>query len=177
MTASGYPGAPTSPSTSWTPPASGASRPENDGIELRAHQFCEGLGKEQLERLDGLLATRTFIPGEIIVTAGDPAQEIFLLMRGEVAIVIDLEDGTARRLSTLTPGMTFGETALLGEKRRTANVRGEEEGELRVLTAGDFDELAVTDPALQAALLRNLLAATQEIVGRLTTQVASLSTR
>jgi glutaminase len=157
--------------------ALGATRPENDGIELRAHQFCEGLGKEQLERLDGLLATRTFIPGEIIVTAGDPAQEIFLLMRGEVAIVIDLEDGTARRLSTLTPGMTFGETALLGEKRRTANVRGEEEGELRVLTAGDFDELAVTDPALQAALLRNLLAATQEIVGRLTTQVASLSTR
>ncbi len=98
-------------------------------------------------------------------------------MRGEVAIVIDLEDGTTRRLSTLTPGMTFGETALLGEKRRTANVRGEEEGELRVLTAADFQALSSADPSLQAILLRNLLAATQEIVRRLTTQVASLSAR
>ena len=95
-------------------------------------------------------------------------------MRGEVAIAVDLAGGGSRRLSTLTPGMTFGETALLQRgPRRTAHVRGEEEGELRVLSAQDFDELAGTDPALQAALLRNLLAATHEIVGRLTTQVAS----
>ncbi len=157
--------------------ALGEVRGESDGVALSAHQLCEGLTEEQLARLDALLSTRAFIPGETIVAAGDPAGEIFLLMRGEVAIVVDLTGGGSRRLSTLTPGMTFGETALLGVKRRTAHVRGEEEGELRVLTAAEFDELAVTDPVLQAALLRNLLGATQEIVGRLTTQVASLSAR
>jgi len=157
--------------------ALGAERVGSDGISLAAHQLCEGLDDEQLAHLDRLLDTRKFTPGEAIVTAGEPGGEIFLLMRGEVAIAVDLAGGGSRRLSTLTPGMTFGETALLGEKRRTAHVRGEEEGELRVLSAQDFDELAGTDPALQAALLRNLLAATHEIVGRLTTQVASLSAR
>ena len=57
---------------------------------------------------------------------------------------------------------------------RPASVHAETDGECLALTVADFNRLGAEDPALQAALMRNLLASFYEVIGRMTREVGSL---
>jgi len=152
----------------------GAAAPPGD-VELAEHALCRGLAPEQVQQLDALLSTCAVEPGGRIVREGAPADELYLLMSGEVSVTVPVADGTARRLATLQPGMVFGEAAVLGRARRTADVTADTPTRLRCLPAATFDALADGNPALQAALLHNLLRAAYETLDRLTREVATLS--
>ena len=145
---------------------------ERAAVALDAHSLTRGLSDAHRVELRELLTSRRFEAGDMLVTAGDKADEVFLLMAGEVAVLAN-----DVRLATLLPGAVFGETSLLtdGAAARTADVVAEGSGELFVLTRSQFDALGDTNPALQASLLRELLHACNEVVVRLTRQVAALS--
>ncbi len=139
-------------------------------IALADHHLARGLDAERLAHLEGLLQRHRFTSGELIMAAGDPADEIFLLMAGEVSLRLRLDDGTPRRLATLTPGMSFGELAVLGDEARAAEAVADGDVELAVLDAADFAALRESDPALQAALLTNMLSGAYELVARATAE-------
>ena len=103
--------------------------------------------------------------------AGDAADELFLLLAGEVSI--RLPGGV--RLATLTPGMAFGELAVLDRAPRPVEAIADGAVEVAVLDVGDFEALRDDDPRLQAALLRNMLAGAYRHIGRATAEIASLS--
>ncbi len=142
-------------------------------VALAEHRLARGLDAAKLERLGSVLTPRAFAAGETLFAAGDPAGEIFLLVAGEVTVSIEL-GGERRRLATLTPGLAFGEVALAEVPARPVDVRGESDGECLVLTVAEFDRLGETDPALQTALMRNLLVSFYETIGRLTREIGSL---
>ena len=98
-------------------------------------------------------------------------------MAGDVSVTIPAEDGSARRLATLQPGMIFGEAAVLGRAKRTADVIADVPSRLLTLSAATFEDLGRTDPALQAALLHNPLRGAYETVDRLTREVARSAAR
>jgi glutaminase len=149
-------------------PAAGAVR-----VPLADHRLTRGLDVAMLDRLEAILRPRSFSAGETIFAAGDPADAIFLLVEGEVTIEIEFEAGK-RRLATLTPGLAFGEVALADFPVRPAGVHSETAGECLALTVADFNRLGEEDPALQAALMRNLLGSFYEVIGRMTREVGSL---
>jgi glutaminase len=153
--------------------AHGGTVPGGERLPLTEHRLARGLEPELVERLAAILEPRRFAAGETIFSAGDPATEVFLLVAGEVRIEIDLGDGRARRLATLMPGLSFGEVAIADVPARPVTVRGESDGEALVLTVADFERLGETDPILQAALMRNLLAAFYEVIGRMTREVGT----
>lgn len=63
-----------------------------------------------------------FDDGEAILKMGEASEAAYLLLSGEVLISLATEDGRpAARLAVLAPGVLFGETALLGQSRRTAD--------------------------------------------------------
>jgi len=142
-------------------------------VPLAGQRLARGLDAGMLTRLEALLRPRSFAAGETIFAAGDPADAIFLLVEGEVTIEIDLPAGK-RRLATLTPGFAFGEVALADFPVRPASVHSETAGECLALTVEDFTGLGERDPALQAALMRNLLGSFYEVIGRLTREAGSL---
>jgi glutaminase len=142
-------------------------------VPLGGQRLARGLDAAMLARLEALLRPRSFKAGETIFAAGDPADAIFLLVEGEVTIEIDLPAGK-RRLATLTPGFAFGEVALADFPVRPASVHSETDGECLTLTVDDFTGLGERDPALQAALMRNLLGSFYEVIGRLTRESGSL---
>ncbi len=142
-------------------------------IELADHRLALGLGEEALGALGDALEARPFSAGETIFAAGDPADAAFLLVEGEVTIEIEV-DGAPRRLATLTPGYSFGEFALADASVRPVSVRAETGGECLVLSVAEFERIGERDPALQAALLHNLLRVYYEIIGRMTREVRSL---
>jgi glutaminase len=142
-------------------------------IGLAEHRLARGLDPAQLAALEEAVVPLRFEEGERIFAVGDPADAAFLLLEGEVTLELEIA-GTHRRLSTLTPGFSFGEFAFADASARPVSVRAETAGECLVLSLDAFDEMGERNPALQAALLRNLLAGYYEIIGRTTREVGSL---
>jgi glutaminase len=142
-------------------------------VTLAEHRLARGLGPAQLAALEEATAPLRFEAGERIFAVGDPADAAFLLLEGEVTLELEIA-GTRRRLSTLTPGFSFGEFAFADASARPVSVRAETAGECLVLSLDAFERMGEQNPALQAALLRNLLAGYYEIIGRTTREVGSL---
>ncbi|HEY0277129.1 MAG TPA: glutaminase A [Solirubrobacterales bacterium] len=142
-------------------------------IGLAEHRLARGLDPAQLAALEGAVVPLRFERGERIFAVGDPADAAFLLLEGEVTLELEIGD-IRRRLSTLTPGFSFGEFAFADASARPVSVRAETAGECLVLSLDAFERIGAETPALQAALLRNLLAGYYEIIGRTTREVGSL---
>jgi glutaminase len=142
-------------------------------VVLAEHRLARGLDPAQLAALEEAAVPLRFEAGERIFAAGDPADAGFLLLAGEVTLEVEI-DGSRRRLATLTPGFSFGEFAFADTAARPVGVRAETDGECLVLTVAAFEKIGEREPALQAALLRNLLAGYYEIIGRTTREVGSL---
>jgi CRP-like cAMP-binding protein len=155
----------------------GSETPSHDAppLPLAAYAICRGLCGQALARFESLLTYRLVPRGQRIVTAGEAADRIFLLARGEVSVTIDLASGERTRLSTLVPGMCFGELAIVNRSARTADVRADSDVECWELSVEAFDRMGETDPALKAVLVENLLRSTSELAGRLTIETSALS--
>ena len=151
----------------------GAAASGGERLTLAEHRLARGFDPAMVERLAAVLEPLAFAAGETIFSAGDPASEVYLLVAGEVRIEIDLGDGRSRRLATLMPGLSFGEVAIADVAARPVTVRGESDGECLVLTVAAFERLGETDPVLQTALMRNLLASFYEVIGRMTREVGT----
>ena len=115
-----------------------------------------------------------FEQGDTLFERGDRADALYLLMRGEVSVIVRLPQGGVKRLATLVAGMTFGEAALLQGGLRTAEVRADTDCDCLVLQTEAFAQLEFDRPALMARLLHNLLKSSAETTARLTTEVAAL---
>jgi glutaminase len=144
-------------------------------VGLADHQMCQGLDEASLAHLEGLLERRSFADGETLVRTGDAASEIFLLTSGEVTVTVHRHDGAPHRMATLSAGMVFGELATIGRSVRSADVTAEGAVEVRILSTATLDDLGHARPALQAALVRNMLRGAYEHVERMTREVASLT--
>jgi len=152
----------------------GVPTPPEQEATLSEHRLTRGFDADMLARFEQVLEPRPFAAGETIFAVGEVAEEIFLLMAGEVTVEIELEAGARRRLATLTPGLSFGELALAEVPARPVSVHGESDGECLVFSVAAFDRLGEHDPELQAALLRNLLVSFYETIGRVTREAGSV---
>lgn len=78
--------------------------------------------------------TRIYASGETIVRQGDVGDELFVVVRGEVAVVLEQEkDHSLVEVARLDAGKFFGEMSLLTGEARTATVRVVHEAELVVV--------------------------------------------
>jgi CRP-like cAMP-binding protein len=93
---------------------------------------------------------RTYHPGTTIIRQGEPGDSLFVIERGEVA-VID-ERGGGRRVGTMTDKDVFGEIALLRGEPRTATAVAEKETRVWIILKEQFDRLVAASPALAEAV-------------------------
>jgi glutaminase len=145
-------------------------------VTLAEHEMCAGFDPKALATLEQMLEPRRYAQGAMIVRQGDRADEVFLLMSGNVSVTVELPGAELRRLSTVSPGMTFGELTVIDRSPRTADVHADTPVECLVLPAATFDRMTTTHPALKMAILQNLLRNVHKVVGRLDRQVTALST-
>lgn len=142
--------------------------------ELGEQQMCRGMEVAEVDQLVGYCSVANFERSATVVRKGDPADRLFFIISGECSATFDLSNGQQKRLSTISPGMAFGEAGMLAGGTRTADVRADSGLECLVLTREDFDRMGREDPALQNALLRGLLRVSSGITDRLTREVAAL---
>jgi len=146
-----------------------------DNVSLGEHSICSGLSVEELRILEGMVERRQFAPREFILRNGEPADAMYLLTRGRVSVTIELPDGQRKRLSTVSPGMAFGELAVLERGPRTADVRADIEVECFALSVERFEALGVSHPHIKMTILENLLRNLSQVMRRLNRELLALA--
>lgn len=97
---------------------------------LEASPLFAALGRANLEHL-AVAATEISPPiGTLIIRQGDPADAMYLIEEGTVAVTVQGADGLHHPVAELTAGDYFGEVALLDNVPRTADVRVVEDSRL-----------------------------------------------
>jgi voltage-gated potassium channel len=88
-----------------------------------------------------------FMPGDYVIRAGEPGEEMYFISRGTVEVVS--QDGEMV-YATLTTGDFFGEMALLLRQPRTASVRAVDYCDLYLLSVAAFDRVLTRYPEVAA---------------------------
>jgi len=92
-------------------------------VALADQDLCQGLDTDDLQQLQAIARPVTCAQGETIFHCGDPAESLFLILEGEVEVLLPTDTGQRKRLAMLSPGMSFGEMALLNNRTRSADAR------------------------------------------------------
>lgn len=140
---------------------------------LRRHAIFGKLGPAHLKRLCGLASTRKVAAGRTIFAKGDAATATFGVCAGAVTLTATDESGQATP-ELLETGRLFGENALFGGGRRTAEAVAAADCELMVIKRGDFQAALLGDPKLALKLVE-LLGAELRLAHRSIEEAASLT--
>ncbi|MBN1259462.1 MAG: cyclic nucleotide-binding domain-containing protein [Anaerolineae bacterium] len=137
---------------------------QRDRVLGRADIF-RGLASAHLEKLAAVCHDLTFQKGEIIVQQNAPSDELYIIVKGAVDIVIDpaLLDVDLTDVSgpvmivTLGRGQTFGEIGLVDLGLRSATARAaSKETQLFSIRRADLLQLCESDFELGYHLMRNI---------------------
>ncbi len=114
------------------------------------------LDAKLLRKLASLAEARLFSPGETIVRQGDEADELYIIERGTVAVLLTSRSDAPSEVTRLGQGQFFGEMALVTGEKRQATVRAVTECELTVIGHRPFHDVLADAPNLVKELSRVL---------------------
>ncbi|BAO31013.1 SLC26A/SulP transporter family protein [Sulfuritalea hydrogenivorans] len=118
------------------------SRDEETALELHEVELFAGRKEQTLAELEQCMEKRSVKAGEAIFSRGDAGDELFLIRRGAVRIVLPLSDRMSHHLGTFGRGAFFGEMAFLDGEVRSANAVAFVDTELYVLSRRAFDKFS-----------------------------------
>jgi glutaminase len=124
---------------------------------LSALDVFQGLGRDAIRLLEGIVQTLQFEEGQTVIHAGDPAHLFFVVASGSVSIWLPLPGGRRRRLASIGPGLTFGEMALLDGGPRSADVIADARTICYGFSVLKLQELTAEHPDMVITVLRNLI--------------------
>jgi CRP-like cAMP-binding protein len=134
---------------------------------LKRTDIFYDLTTTQLEMMASLCEERSVKLGELVFEENSMGDEMFLIARGSVEVLVDpsiVGGPTAKKrgagpvtIATLRAGQTFGEVALVDQGSRTASARcAEMDTQLLVIHRGKFNKLCDTYPELGYRVMRNI---------------------
>lgn len=119
----------------------------------------------QLELVANLCQQKSYKEGEIIFEENSSSKELYVIVQGEVNIIVDsglvTPKGSAEKIviATLRRGQSFGEVALVDEGLRSATAQARsKETRLLVIPRDKLIMLCETYPQLGYRLMYNLAA-------------------
>ena len=125
-------------------------------VKTADYELLAGLSPEEIGAVQACLERRKFRQGEVIIPFRAQAGELYFLTRGCASATLPRANGTTKRLGTFSPGMAFGEMALLDESPRSATVTADTEVECDLMKIADFKRLGENHPHIILVMMRNL---------------------
>lgn len=128
-----------------------------DKLKLNPHEllrrvpFFMDIPKSEVESIIKLLKEYRASPGEVVIKEGDTGDHIYLILRGVVRVIKDI-NGEEVELATLMAGDFFGEMALLSDIKRTASCKAVTPCILYTLDRKDFETVKEEFPSIRRAL-------------------------
>ncbi len=91
--------------------------------------------------------------GEVVVRAGDPAEDLFVVATGLVKLLEHTSDGRQVLLDVCVPGESFGSAPALGDEAYPHDAQAAADGCLLSLSAATFERLLHDLPSVAIAAL------------------------
>ena len=115
--------------------------------------FFADLPPDDLEEVDASFHERGYGAGEPVFTAGDPADELFVVARGDLKWVRHTAEGRDVLLDMLVPGEFFGSLPLLGDDVHRDTVRAHTPCCVLAVPADDFQAVLRRYPPVALRVL------------------------
>ncbi len=125
-------------------------------LMLQSVPLFAAMTLEQLEAIHLCLSEQHYTREELIFSEGDVGDEMFIVVEGEVEILIKLETPEPFLLATVGPGSYFGEMAILDNEPRSAAARVSKEARLLVLKGEQLKELVYVMPEIAFTIFKVL---------------------
>lgn len=122
-------------------------------LELADMELLEGRKPETVAALLACIEARTVPPGSRVFSCGDGGDELFMIRRGAVRIMLPVSPEASHHLATFGRGAYFGEMAFLDHEARSADAIALVETDLYVLSRQRFDAFAAGHKRAAMALL------------------------
>lgn len=123
---------------------------------LRAVPLFSQLRDTDLELLSGMLTPRDYPKNRVIRFSHDPFDAFYVVVAGQIKVMLIAEDGREVVLSVLRQNDHFGETALMDDEPYSAGAIAMEDSKVLVLRRDDFRRCITDIPGMAFGLLRAL---------------------
>lgn len=124
---------------------------------LRHMPLFAGLTEGQLDALAASALYQRYGRGQTILSRGEQGDRAFVIVEGEVDLVIDSPDGRELIVTRLGPGEHFGEMALVDDLVRSATARAAAPTELVVVLRHTFLQTLSEHPDVGMQIIRSLV--------------------
>lgn len=129
---------------------------EETPLDLHEMELLDHRGGEALSALENCMEKRFVAAGETIFSRGDRGDELFLIRRGAVRLVLPVSGRHVHHIGTFGRGAFFGEMAFLDGDPRSANAVAFSDCELYVLSRNSFNAFALEHKMLALDLMEGL---------------------
>ena len=115
------------------------------------------LPRNELDYMVSTLQVVNLEPGQVLFREGQPGESLFIILEGQLQVLMGLDTPDERQLAVFGPGEFIGEMSLLIPGRaRTASVRAGQASRLWMMTHADFDGLLTRQPKLAYTIVQTL---------------------
>jgi SulP family sulfate permease len=129
---------------------------ERDALGLSEIELFKGRKAETLAALEQCMEKRSYKAGDKIFACGDDGDELLLIRKGVVRIMLPISDKQSHHLGTFGRGAFFGEMAFLDGDVRSADAVAFSDTELYVLSRKTFEVVAEEHKKLAFGLMEGL---------------------
>lgn len=126
-------------------------------IILRTLPVFHGLADETLARVAGAASLRGVARGEVVMNAGDRADNVYFILSGDFRVLVGDDEGREVILSVMRFGDFFGEMGVIDDYSRSATVQAVHPGELVVIAKSDFRSILVDSSDISLQIMRSLV--------------------
>lgn len=123
-------------------------RDHESPLKLHEIDLLKGTDADTLMALASCIREKSFAAGEKIFNQGDSGDELFMIRRGAVRIVLPLDGGKTHHLATFARGDFFGDMSFLDHAARSADAVALTATDVYVLPRTGFDTVADDHPAV-----------------------------
>jgi CRP-like cAMP-binding protein len=120
---------------------------------LKKIPLFESLTEDELEEIEKICIRETHTKDTIMFFEGDPGNQCYVIIKGEVRISKFIPNIGEEALAVLKPGEYFGEMALIDNFPRSAHAIANSDVELLAITKADMDKVLIADREMGYKLL------------------------
>src|SRR5262249_21604273 len=129
---------------------------QETALVLQDFSLFHGLSDQVLSNIKGCISQISLKKDERLFSRGDFGDEMYLVRRGGVRVMLLTEGGEYIHVATVGQGSFFGELAFIDKEGRSADVEAKWDSDLYVLSRRRFDECSRTDPNTGAVFFARL---------------------
>lgn len=141
---------------------------------LNQLSLFEGFTLPQLEQLDALFTLFEFPAETMLFGQGDPAEFLFVVVRGEVVVNFKPDDAPAICVTRVRPGGVVGWSAALGSRMYTSGALCTEDCQLLRVRGVDLRGLCQNHPETGGIILQRLAAVIAQRMSNAHEQIVAL---